>query len=65
MHLLDAAVFDRVMKVNVYGVLYASSTAARLIEQGTGGSLIASPASTPTRWPRASRPTAPARRRWR
>jgi NAD(P)-dependent dehydrogenase (short-subunit alcohol dehydrogenase family) len=41
-HLLPAPDFDRVLKVNVYGVFYAvKHCAARLIEQGTGGSLTA------------------------
>jgi NAD(P)-dependent dehydrogenase (short-subunit alcohol dehydrogenase family) len=41
-HLLDAAVFDRVIKLNVYGVFYAlKHTARRMVEQGRGGSLIA------------------------
>ena len=41
-HQLDAAVFDRVLKVNVYGVFYAIKHCARqMIEQGRGGSLIA------------------------
>lgn len=41
-HELEAAVFDRVLKLNLYGVFYAvKHAAARLIEQGQGGSLIA------------------------
>ncbi|HZQ34972.1 MAG TPA: SDR family oxidoreductase [Dehalococcoidia bacterium] len=41
-HLLDAAVFDRVMRLNVYGVFYSvKHMAAQLIAQGQGGSLIA------------------------
>jgi NAD(P)-dependent dehydrogenase (short-subunit alcohol dehydrogenase family) len=41
-HLLDSAVFDRVMKVNVYGVFYAlKHLAAHMVERGGGGSLIA------------------------
>jgi NAD(P)-dependent dehydrogenase (short-subunit alcohol dehydrogenase family) len=41
-HLLDAAVFDRVIKLNVYGVFYAlKHTARQMVEQGRGGSLIA------------------------
>jgi NAD(P)-dependent dehydrogenase (short-subunit alcohol dehydrogenase family) len=41
-HELDAAVFDHVLKLNVYGVFYAvKHMAARQIEQGQGGSLIA------------------------
>jgi NAD(P)-dependent dehydrogenase (short-subunit alcohol dehydrogenase family) len=41
-HLLDSAVFDRVMRINVYGVFYALKHVARqLVEQGRGGSLIA------------------------
>jgi NAD(P)-dependent dehydrogenase (short-subunit alcohol dehydrogenase family) len=41
-HLLDAAVFDRVIKVNVYGVFFALKHVARaMVERGAGGSLIA------------------------
>jgi NAD(P)-dependent dehydrogenase (short-subunit alcohol dehydrogenase family) len=41
-HLLDAAVFDRVIRLNVYGVFYALKHAARrMIEQRRAGSLIA------------------------
>ncbi len=41
-HQLEAAVFDRVIKLNVYGVFYTVKHVARqLIEQGRGGSLIA------------------------
>ena len=41
-HLLDTAVFDRVIKVNVYGVFHALKHVARqMVEQGRGGSLIA------------------------
>ncbi|HEY7294706.1 MAG TPA: SDR family oxidoreductase [Dehalococcoidia bacterium] len=41
-HLLDSAVFDRVMRLNVYGVFYAvKHVAAQMIAQGSGGSLIA------------------------
>jgi NAD(P)-dependent dehydrogenase (short-subunit alcohol dehydrogenase family) len=41
-HLLDSAVFDRVIKLNLYGVFYAlKHTARRMVEQGRGGSLIA------------------------
>jgi NAD(P)-dependent dehydrogenase (short-subunit alcohol dehydrogenase family) len=41
-HLLDSAVFDRVIKLNVYGVFYClKHTARRMVEQGRGGSLIA------------------------
>jgi NAD(P)-dependent dehydrogenase (short-subunit alcohol dehydrogenase family) len=41
-HLLDAAVFDRVLKLNVYGVFYCLKHVARqMVDQGDGGSLIA------------------------
>jgi len=41
-HLLDAEVFDRVLKLNVYGVFYClKHVARRMVEQGEGGSLIA------------------------
>lgn len=41
-HLLDAEVFDRVIKLNVYGVFYTlKHTARNMIDRGRGGSLIA------------------------
>jgi NAD(P)-dependent dehydrogenase (short-subunit alcohol dehydrogenase family) len=41
-HQLESTVFDAVLKLNVYGVFYAlKHSAARMIEQGSGGSLIA------------------------
>jgi glucose 1-dehydrogenase len=41
-HQLDGTVFDAVIKLNVYGVFYAlKHSAARMIEQNSGGSLIA------------------------
>lgn len=41
-HLLDSAVFDRVIRLNVYGVFYTlKHVARRMVEQGRGGSLIA------------------------
>jgi NAD(P)-dependent dehydrogenase (short-subunit alcohol dehydrogenase family) len=41
-HLMDGAAFDRVIRLNVHGVFYAvKHLAARMIGQGTGGSLIA------------------------
>ncbi len=41
-HLLDADVFDRVMKLNVYGVFYSLKHAAQqMLTQGRGGTLTA------------------------
>jgi NAD(P)-dependent dehydrogenase (short-subunit alcohol dehydrogenase family) len=41
-HQLDSAVFDRVIKLNVYGVFYSvKHLAAQMVRQGTGGSLVA------------------------
>ncbi len=41
-HLLDSAIFDQVMRLNVYGVFYAvKHIAGQMIAQGGGGSLIA------------------------
>jgi NAD(P)-dependent dehydrogenase (short-subunit alcohol dehydrogenase family) len=41
-HMLDAAIFDRVIKINVYGVFFAVKHVARaMVERGEGGSLIA------------------------
>jgi len=41
-HLLDAELFDRVIRLNVYGVFYSVKHVARqMVEQGSGGSLIA------------------------
>ncbi|HLZ68980.1 MAG TPA: SDR family oxidoreductase [Dehalococcoidia bacterium] len=41
-HLLESEVFDRVIRLNVYGVFYAVKHAAnQMIAQGRGGSLIA------------------------
>jgi NAD(P)-dependent dehydrogenase (short-subunit alcohol dehydrogenase family) len=41
-HQLESELFDRVMKLNLYGVFYCvKHTAARMIAQGGGGSLIA------------------------
>lgn len=41
-HELDSALFDRVIKLNVYGVFYSVKHVARqMIAQGGGGSLIA------------------------
>ncbi len=41
-HELDSAVFDRVIKLNVYGVFYSvKHVAKQMVDQGTGGSLIA------------------------
>ncbi len=41
-HQLESAVFDRVLKLNVYGVFYClKHVAGQMISQGRGGSLIA------------------------